>query len=68
MRVLSHHSGFSVTCECNEEEVKDDDDDERLPARASSCPGSSGRCSPPGICGSAQRGFIMNMYMIYIYI
>jgi len=25
--ILSHHSGFSVTCECNEEEINDDDDD-----------------------------------------
>ena len=24
--ILSHHSGFSVTCECNEEEINDDDD------------------------------------------
>ena len=26
--VASHHSGFSVACECNEEEIGDDDDDE----------------------------------------
>ena len=26
--ILSHHSGFSVTCECNEEEINDDDDDD----------------------------------------
>ena len=24
--ILSHHLGFSVTCECNEEEINDDDD------------------------------------------
>ena len=22
--ILSHHSGFSVACECNEEEINDD--------------------------------------------
>ena len=25
--ILSHHSGFSVACECNEEEINDDDDE-----------------------------------------
>jgi len=25
--ILSHHSGVSVACECNEEEINDDDDD-----------------------------------------
>ena len=26
--ILSHHSGFSVACECNEEDINDDDDGE----------------------------------------
>ena len=24
--ILSHHSRFNVTCECNKEEIDDDDD------------------------------------------
>jgi len=42
--ILSHRSGFSVTCECNEEEINDDDD-----AR-SHAPGS-----PAFLLVSAQR-------------
>jgi len=25
--ILPHHSSFNVTCECNKEEINDDDDD-----------------------------------------
>ena len=25
--ILSHHSRYKVTCECNEEDINDDDDD-----------------------------------------
>ena len=26
--ILSHHSRYKVTCECNEEDINDDDDDD----------------------------------------
>ena len=38
--ILSHHSGFGVTCECNEEEINDnddDDDDERALFSTAAC-------------------------------
>jgi hypothetical protein len=32
--ILSHHSRFNVTCECNKEKIHDDDDDDVIPRQA----------------------------------
>ena len=42
--LLSHHSRYNVTCECNEEDIDDDDDDD----------GRCGQVSGRG-CGARVR-------------
>jgi len=53
--ISSHHS--RITCECNKEEINDDDDDDGRPGEAWELKTAEGEHPPSEFLGALERAF-----------